>query len=451
MLKMPADNIAIKVTDLSKVYPLYNSPKDRLKEALHPLRKKFHNDFYALNNVSFEVKKGETFGIIGQNGSGKSTLLKIISNVLSPSSGEVLVNGKVSSLLELGTGFNPELSGIENVYFNGTLLGFTKEEMDTKLDEILSFADIGEFIRQPVKTYSSGMYVRLAFSVATQIDPDILIVDEALSVGDMFFQAKCISRMKKMIDNEGTTLLLVSHAMDTVKALCSKAILLNKGQMMMNGSAADVAQKYFEFRIGSKQKIIEHNNNMQQESIINEGFSNDPYTNFLAPSESFKKTSSHQRIRNGKAEFQNVVLLDEFENPVQLVKFGQTLILRMVLKIMNEIHILGTGYHILDSKGVSVYYASAPVESRRLYDVKPNELYVIDWHFPLKLIQGNYTITCVSSIPIDLEIGLVDFCDFIPIACQFEMERRYPNPIYGLVSLDSEVNIHKVKIPEHLL
>jgi ABC-type polysaccharide/polyol phosphate transport system ATPase subunit len=211
---MPPANIAIKVESLSKVYHLYDSPRDRLKEALHPMRKKYHHDFYALKEVSFEIKKGETIGIIGQNGSGKSTLLKILSNVLTPTGGSYLVNGKVSSLLELGIGFNPELTGIENVYFNGTLLGFTRAEMEAKMDDIISFADIGEFVRQPVKTYSSGMYVRLAFSMVTCIDPEILIIDEALSVGDTFFQAKSMTKMTKLIKEQNLTLLFVSHDMN---------------------------------------------------------------------------------------------------------------------------------------------------------------------------------------------------------------------------------------------
>ena len=181
-------NVSIKVESLSKIYKLYNTPMDRLKETMHPFRKKYHKDFFALKDISFEVKKGETFGIIGKNGSGKSTLLKIITGVLSPSSGNVTVNGRVSSLLELGAGFNPELNGIENIYFYGTINGFSKEEMDSRLDSILAFADIGEFVFQPVKSYSSGMYVRLAFAVAIQVDPEILIIDEALSVGDIFFQ-----------------------------------------------------------------------------------------------------------------------------------------------------------------------------------------------------------------------------------------------------------------------
>jgi ABC-type polysaccharide/polyol phosphate transport system ATPase subunit len=184
---LDSSEITIKVEHLGKVYRLYNSPIDRLKEAIHPFRKKYHKDFFALHDISFEVKKGEAIGIIGKNGSGKSTLLKLITGVLSPSSGNVTVNGRVSSLLELGAGFNPELNGIENIYFYGTINGFSKEEMDSRLDSILAFADIGEFVFQPVKSYSSGMYVRLAFAVAIQIDPGILIIDEALSVGDIFF------------------------------------------------------------------------------------------------------------------------------------------------------------------------------------------------------------------------------------------------------------------------
>lgn len=441
---MPSDNIAISVSNLSKVYPLYDSPRDRLKEALHPTRKKYHTDFYALRDISFEIAKGETVGIIGQNGSGKSTLLKILSNVLTPSSGSCLVNGKVSSLLELGTGFNPELSGIENVYFYGTLIGFTKEEMDAKLDDILSFADIGEFVKQPVKMYSSGMYVRLAFSVATQVDPDILIIDEALSVGDMFFQAKCISRMKKMIDNEGTSLLLVSHAMDTVKALCSKALLLNKGEVLMNASAADVAQKYFELTVSARQQILETSNDKSINNNEPVDFTNNPYYNFLIPSASFTLTSSFQRIQNGKAEFLNIVLLDEFENEISTVKYGQTVILRMVLKINTNIHSLGYGYHIIEKNGISVIYGSASIEQKTLSELNTGEIYIIDCKFNLSILQGTYSISCATSIPINLEIGEVEFCDFIPISCQFEMERRSPVPIYGLVHIENNVVVHRL-------
>jgi len=236
----------IKVQDLSKIYKLYNQPQDRLKEALHPLRKKYHHDFYALKGLDFKIKKGETVGIIGKNGSGKSTLLKILTGVLTPSGGTYEVGGKISSLLELGAGFNPELSGLENVYFNGSVLGFTKEEMESKLDEIITFADIGEFIHQPVKTYSSGMYVRLAFAVAINVDPDILIIDEALSVGDIRFQLKCFRKFREF-QEAGKTILFVTHDTGAVMNYCSRAIWLDDGGIKEMGDPENVCKNYSSF------------------------------------------------------------------------------------------------------------------------------------------------------------------------------------------------------------
>lgn len=236
----------IEAKNLSKVYNLYSKPIDRLKEALDIRRKQYHTTLYALNDVSFEVKKGENIGIIGTNGSGKSTLLKILTGVLTATEGEVKVNGKVSALLELGAGFNPEYTGIENIYLNGTMLGFSKEDMDAKIPTIVSFADIGEFINQPVKTYSSGMYARLAFAVAINVEPDILIVDETLSVGDIRFQIKCMNHMQKMIEG-GTTILFVSHDINAVRRFCNKALWLNKGDVMMYGESNKVADAYLDF------------------------------------------------------------------------------------------------------------------------------------------------------------------------------------------------------------
>ncbi len=241
------DNIAISVKNLTKVYHLYDNPKDRLKEALNPFKKSYHHDFYALNDVSFEIKKGETVGIIGKNGAGKSTLLKIITGVLTPTSGEVEVNGKIASLLELGAGFNPEMTGIENIYLNGTIMGFTKEEMDAKVDAILSFADIGEFINQPVKMYSSGMFARLAFSLAINVEPDVLIVDEALSVGDARFQNKCIRKMEKFTLNNKKTILFVTHDMQTVNTFCDKAIWINNGEIVNQGKTIYITKRYLSY------------------------------------------------------------------------------------------------------------------------------------------------------------------------------------------------------------
>jgi lipopolysaccharide transport system ATP-binding protein len=237
------DDSAVRVENITKVYKLYDSPKERLKESINPFGKSYHRDFYALNRVSFEIKKGETVGIVGKNGCGKSTLLKTITGVLTPTSGSVTVDGKISALLELGAGFNPELTGLENVYFNGTILGYTREEIDERLDHILSFADIGHFLHQPVKTYSSGMFVRLAFAVAINVDPDILIVDEALSVGDEAFQRKCFSRIMDF-QKQGKTILFVSHSAGTIVELCDKALLFDHGELLLQGAPKPVVTRY---------------------------------------------------------------------------------------------------------------------------------------------------------------------------------------------------------------
>lgn len=239
-------DIAIKVENLSKIYKLYDKPIDRLKESLSIKKKKYHREHYALNNISFEIKKGETIGIIGTNGSGKSTLLKMITGVLTPSSGSMDVNGKISALLELGAGFNPEYTGLENIYLNGTMMGYTREEMELRVQPIMDFADIGEFMNQPVKTYSSGMFARLAFAVAINVEPEILIVDEALSVGDIRFQIKCMDKMKQMMHG-GTTVLFVSHDTNAIRRLCMKAVWINNGVIKDIGEVNRVTDNYLNF------------------------------------------------------------------------------------------------------------------------------------------------------------------------------------------------------------
>lgn len=240
-----SENI-IEVNSLTKTYKMYNKPIDRLKESISPTRKVYGEDFHALKGISFTVANGENIGIVGTNGSGKSTLLKIITGVLTKSQGELEVNGKIAALLELGTGFNQEYTGIENIYLNGTMMGFTTEQMDAKVDGIVEFAGIGEFIYQPVKTYSSGMFARLAFAVAINVEPDILIVDEALSVGDTRFQLKCMKRMKGMMAG-GTTVLFVSHDINAIKRFCSRAIWLNHGNIIADGDANKVTDQYLDF------------------------------------------------------------------------------------------------------------------------------------------------------------------------------------------------------------
>ena len=244
-----ADTPAIEVKDVVKIYKLYDKPKDRLKEAFGFGKKKVHKLHYALNGVSLNIHKGETVGIIGTNGSGKSTILKIITGVLHPTSGEVKVEGRISALLELGAGFNQEYNGIENVYLNGTMMGFSEKEIDEKLPEILEFADIGDYVYQPVKTYSSGMFVRLAFAVAINIEPEILIVDEALSVGDVFFQAKCYHKFEEF-KKLGKTIVFVSHDLSSISKYCDRVFLLNQGNLLGEGSPKEMIDAYKRVLVG---------------------------------------------------------------------------------------------------------------------------------------------------------------------------------------------------------
>jgi len=248
------DDTAISVVGVTKSYNLYDCHADRVKEAFHPFRKKYHYTFNALNDVSFQVNKGETLGIIGRNGSGKSTLLQIICGILLATSGKVEVNGKVSALLELGAGFNPEYTGRQNVYIKGSILGLTTKAIEARFDDIMAFADIGDFINQPVKSYSSGMVVRLAFAVAISIDPDILIVDEALAVGDEAFQRKCFARIKQ-IQERGRTILFVSHGAGTVIELCNRAVLLEQGELLLGGSPKQVISHYHKMIFSPSEKL----------------------------------------------------------------------------------------------------------------------------------------------------------------------------------------------------
>ena len=251
-----SEEFAIRVNNVSKLYKLYDKPIDRLKESLGLSKTTKYKEHYALHDVNFDIHKGECVGIIGTNGAGKSTVLKIITGVLNPTAGNVEIDGRISALLELGAGFNMEYTGIENVYLNGTMIGFSKEEIDAKLDEILAFADIGDFVYQPVKTYSSGMFVRLAFAVAINIDPEILIVDEALSVGDVFFQLKCFKKFEEF-KASGKTILFVSHDLSSIEKYCDKAILLDKGRNIAEGSPIEIINRYKKIMTGMTAEEVE--------------------------------------------------------------------------------------------------------------------------------------------------------------------------------------------------
>lgn len=278
----------INISHLSKVYQLYDKPSDRMKEALSLTRKSYHKEHYALDDVSFQVEKGDSIGIIGTNGSGKSTLLKIITGVLNPTAGEVAVNGKIAALLELGAGFNPEYNGVENIYLNGTMMGYSEEEMKAKVQPIMDFADIGDFIYQPVKTYSSGMFARLAFAVSINVEPDILIVDEALAVGDTRFQVKCIDKMKELKE-KGTTILFVSHATEQVKRFCNKALWLKNGKVVTMGEASKIVDVYENYMRFGEFSNIEELTKVAIEDAVNEGEDNDLHAAEIENSEELKK------------------------------------------------------------------------------------------------------------------------------------------------------------------
>ncbi len=255
--------IAVSIKNLTKMYPLYNKPIDRLKEAFHPLRKIYHKEFYALKDITFDVTKGEVIGLIGQNGSGKSTLLKIITGVLSPTNGDLNINGSLSALLELGAGFNPQYSGLENIYLSGSIMGLSKKQIDDNLQEIIDFADIGDFLYQPVMKYSSGMFARLAFSVAISVDPDILIVDEALSVGDTNFQLKCMEKFNTFRE-KGKTIFFVSHDINAIKRYCSRTLWLKNGTIEAQGDTQRVADMYMDYlkALTSEQSVEEVNSSV---------------------------------------------------------------------------------------------------------------------------------------------------------------------------------------------
>ena len=256
-----ADDVAIHVQNLCKCYQIYDQPHDRLKQSIYPRLQRFFGrppkqyfcEFWALNDVSFEVRKGETIGIIGRNGSGKSTLLQMICGTLNPTSGSIQTYGRITALLELGSGFNSEFTGRENVYMNAAVLGLSREETDACLDDIIAFADIGDFIDQPVKMYSSGMMVRLAFAVQSQVSPAILIVDEALAVGDAKFQAKCFDRLKRLKDG-GTSILLVTHSSEQIVTHCTKALLLENGKVLESGQPRSVVNRYMDLLFGKEKK-----------------------------------------------------------------------------------------------------------------------------------------------------------------------------------------------------
>lgn len=372
---------AITLDRITKIYKLYDKPVDRLKEAINPFGRKYHKEFYAVNDVSFSINKNETVGIIGKNGSGKSTLLKMITGVLTPTSGALQVNGSISALLELGAGFNPEYTGIENIYLNGTIRGFSRERIEEKLDDILSFADIGDFVHQPVKIYSSGMFVRLAFAVAINVDPDILIIDEALSVGDIRFQQKCFRKIEELKHNK--TVLFVSHDMATITNYCDRAIWINEGRKLEDGTPRELAKQYQAYMMGSK---LTKSRGLQTKEKSAASLSQEEVDSLPA---------NLDVLGDNKARITGITMLDGITNEkTALFHPGQAA--KVIIKLVSNEYIENPliGFSIKDRLGNIIAECNNVVIDSHVDSIESDQTvsYTFAFHLPF-LNKGTYTIS----------------------------------------------------------
>lgn len=434
----------IEVKDVTKIYRLYDKPIDRLKETLSISHKSLHTDFYALRGVSFSVEKGQSVGIIGTNGSGKSTMLKIITGVLTQTGGEVRVNGTISALLELGAGFNMDYTGIENIYMNGTMMGFSKAQMDQKLPEILEFADIGDFVYQPVKSYSSGMFVRLAFALAINVEPEILIVDEALSVGDVFFQAKCYHRMDELRE-KGTTILMVTHDMGSVMKYCDKVVLLNKGEKIAEGVPGEMVDLYKKILAGQydqlKEVLSETIDKQKQKAEENselyraaagktaadggsgtapgvqngtagviaksvgdtsengtEGAERNPGSGEQSAGQPLMRTEmtvnpNVNEYGNGRAEIYDFGILDEKGKLTNLVLKGEDFSIRERIRFHGKIECPIFTYTIRDKRGMDLTGTNTMFEGMDIKPVQEGDCYEVTFRQHMNLQGGEYLVS----------------------------------------------------------
>ncbi|MSR00472.1 MAG: ABC transporter ATP-binding protein [Gammaproteobacteria bacterium] len=402
---MSSNNIAIRVSNLSKCYQIYETPRDRLKQFVMPRirrvagkqQKQYFREFWALKDVSFEIKKGETVGIIGRNGSGKSTLLQMICGTLTPTSGSIQTNGRIAALLELGSGFNTEFTGRENVYMNAAVLGLSKEEVDARYDDIVAFADIGEFIERPVKTYSSGMMVRLAFAVQSQIDPDILIVDEALSVGDAKFQAKCFDRLRQLKEN-GTSILLVTHSSEQIVTHCSNAILLNNGEQLESGEPRRIVNRYMDLLFGKERKTLESKpqNSSSDKPVLSTG---DVAYSLSSQDDIFSTRLGYNpheyRWGDGTASILDFYLAADGEPYPSAVTSGQSICLAVSVQFVSELLRPILGITIKTKEGVTIYGVNSETLENDEFQSLGQKASVVQAEATLKcrLAPGDYFVS----------------------------------------------------------
>lgn len=422
---------AITVDHVSKLYKLYDKPSDRFKEAMGLTKKKLYREHYALRDVSFNVKRGESIGIIGTNGSGKSTMLKIITGVLNPTEGQVNVNGRISALLELGAGFNGEYSGIENVYLNGTMNGFTREEIDARMDDILRFADIGEFVNQPVKTYSSGMFVRLAFAVAINIEPEILIVDEALSVGDVFFQAKCFRKFEEFREM-GKTLLMVSHDLSSISKYSDKVILLNQGTKVDEGEPKYIVDLYKRFLVHQegdpeaekKQKEEAAKASPEEQAAAKKAAEEQKEQEVaglaLEAESGFRMNPNVLEYGEKRAEITGVAIYDENGLCTNTLEKGTRFRIAMQVKFHEEVQEPICAYTIKDARGTEITGTNTMYEQSDIKPKKPGDVITVTFEQELNLQGGEYLLSfgCTGYRDADFHVyhRLYDACSLTVVS-----------------------------------
>lgn len=422
------EEVAIRVDHVSKVYKLYDKPTDRVKESLGLTRKKLSRDHYALNDLNFTVHRGETVGIIGTNGAGKSTILKIITGVLNPSSGKVDINGRISALLELGAGFNMEYTGIENVYLNGTMIGFSKEEIDAKMDDILKFADIGDFVYQPCKTYSSGMFVRLAFAVAINIEPEILIVDEALSVGDVFFQAKCYKKFEEF-KKAGKTILFVSHDLSSISKYCDRVVLLNKGTKLAEGSPREMVDMYKKLLVN---QLDDEDNSLESDGNSVSGDSDKIWKSQLTLNPDIQEYGEKQ------AEIIDIAVIDEKGKITNVLEKGSSFTVKMKVLIKSRLNDPIFALTIKNLQGTDIAGTNTFYEGIDTGEIEAGENRIITFKQRMDLQGGNYLLSfgCTGYIAGEFHVfhRLYDFCNITVVS-----EKN----TVGFYDMNSEVSIVK--------
>jgi len=421
------NNIAIKVKNLTKIYHLYDKPQDRLKEALNPFNKSYHHDFFAMDGVSFEIKKGETVGIIGKNGAGKSTLLKMITGVLTPTSGTIETTGTISSLLELGAGFNPDMTGMENIYLNGTLMGFSKEEMATRVEAILEFADIGEFIHQPVKMYSSGMFARLAFSVSIAVEPDILIVDEALSVGDMAFQMKCFKKFQDF-QAQGRTILFVTHGLDTVIRYCNRGIVIDNGKMVFDNSP--------KMAVDAFKKIL--SGNFYEAEKSEEVVTTDILDEQVYLKEFFDRHIELDTYGNGKATIIDYGILDQNNKPSAILDYNSEFKIVIKVKFFEDTEDPIFAFTLKDSKGLEITGTNSMMKNSLQGTYEKGQTVTVTFSQKANLQLGKYALSlgCVSINETGVEV-------FSRIYDAILFEVIGSAQMVGFFDLQSEIDIQR--------